>query len=396
MTLDTTTLTIAGGFVAFMAGLLLAGAWTQIPRAPALAWWAIAGFLNAFGIVALAVGTAGLANVRPIGVELLVVSPAIAWAGLRRFNGRPISVSAVVAGVAAWVAVDLLVPPARHALAGAFSFVPEVIYLIASAYELWRGRDEQLRGRYGLLAVMLLHAATLAGGVVDTLNGVMAETHLPVLDSWFGIINFESLFYSMASAVFMVLLTKERSERDYKVAAREDALTGIANRRALLENGERLLRRCKVEGRSLSLIMFDLDHFKWVNDTFGHASGDGVLRAFAATVQSALRPADLFGRYGGEEFVAILPGATAEAAVVIAERVRNSFAQLSILASEHQMHATVSAGVAAATSSAQTLEAIIRVADAALYRAKELGRNRVERQETAVRPAAAVEDIRVA
>ena len=396
MNLDTTTLTIARGFLAFMAGILLASAWTQIPRAPALAWWAIASFLSGFGIVTLAVSVAGMSELRPIGVGLLAVSPAFVWAGIRRFDGLPVSVMAVLAGLAAWVVADLLVPPARHSLATAFSFVPGVVYLSASAYELWRGREERLRGRFGLVAVLLLHAVTLAGGVFDTLAGVLDDTKLPVLNSWLGIINFESLFYSMASAVFMVLLTKERSERDYKMAAREDPLTGVANRRALLESGERLLRRCKVEGRSISLIMFDLDHFKWVNDTYGHAAGDGVLRAFAATVQSTLRPADLFGRYGGEEFVAILPGATEEAALVIGDRVRNSFAQLSILAGEHQVHATVSAGVAAATSSTQTLEAIIRLADSALYRAKELGRNRVERPAKTPDSRAAANDAWVA
>ncbi len=396
MSLDTTTLTIAGGFIAFMAGLLLAGAWTQIPRAPALAWWAIASFLNAFGIVGIAVSAAGMGQLRPIALSLVIVSPAFVWGGLRSFAGRPVSVLAVVAGAAAWMVADLFVPSSRHDLAAAFSFVPEVVYLAASAYELWRGREEHLRGRYGLVAVVLLHALTLSGGVFDTLGGVMHENQLPLLNSWLGIINFESLFYSMASAVFMVLLTKERSERSYKLAAREDPLTGIANRRALLESGERLLRRCQADGRSFSLIMFDLDHFKWVNDTYGHATGDGVLRAFAATVQSSLRPADLFGRYGGEEFVAILPGATIEAAMVIAERVRNGFANLSILAADHQVHSTVSAGVANAASSAVTLEAIIRIADGALYRAKELGRNRVERSARAMEAPSPAETIRVA
>jgi diguanylate cyclase (GGDEF)-like protein len=298
---------------------------------------------------------------------------------MRRFNERPISAAWVVAGLALWIAVDLLMPAAYHPASAAFGFVPEVAYLAASAYELWRTREELLRGRYGLIAVLSLHLVTLASGTFDILSGVMPANELPRLNSWFGIINFESLLYSMASAVFMVLLTKERSERHYAVAAREDALTGIANRRALLDAGERLLRRCQLDGRSFSLIMFDLDHFKEVNDTFGHAAGDSVLQAFAAAVQSTLRPADVFGRYGGEEFIALLPGATIEAAQVIAERVRNSFAQLAMLAADRKIHATVSAGVASATSSALTLEAIIRIADGALYRAKELGRNRVER-----------------
>lgn len=91
----------------------------------------------------------------------------------------------------------------------------------------------------------------------------------------------------MATAVFMVLLTKERSEHQIILAGRKDSLTGIDNRGALLDSGERLLRRCQTSGKSLSLIMFDLDHFKWVNDTFGHAAGDKVTATPEAIIHAA-------------------------------------------------------------------------------------------------------------
>ena len=124
--------------------------------------------------------------------------------------------------------------------------------------------------------------------------------------------------------------------------------------------------------------MFDLDHFKAVNDTCGHQVGDRVLRAFADTVRGALRPNDLFGRYGGEEFTVVLPGATIETAYVIAERVRHVFADSHRSLDGQPLDATVSAGVASA-SPIMTLEAVIEAADRAMYAAKAAGRNCVKR-----------------
>lgn len=379
MNLDTTTLTFAGGFVALMASLLLAGAAIQIPRARALGWWASASLLDGLGIFVIALGAGGHPALTVPAITLVTLSPALVWAGARRFAGQTVSVPLVVAGVAFWLVLSLFVSPQRPQIAGALSFIPSVIYLLCSAYELWRGRDEPLRGRFGLIAVLTLHALVLSGGIFDVLAGTVTFASLPRPATWLGLIDFETLFYSMASAVFMVLLTKERSERRYLVASREDFLTGVANRGALLKDGERLLRRCLGEGRSFSVVMFDLDRFKRVNDTFGHAAGDVVLRNFAKIAQAALRPNDLLGRYGGEEFVLMLPGATVEAAYVIAERIRAAFAANPIAAGDSEIRATVSAGVASATSAVLTLEAILTVADAGLYRAKDLGRNRVER-----------------
>jgi diguanylate cyclase (GGDEF)-like protein len=124
--------------------------------------------------------------------------------------------------------------------------------------------------------------------------------------------------------------------------------------------------------------MFDLDHFKMVNDTLGHQAGDQLLRSFADTVRIALRPNDLVGRYGGEEFIVGLPGATMETACIIAERVRHAFANSYQLLDGQPVNATVSAGVASA-SSVTTLYAIIGAADKALYRAKKNGRNCIKR-----------------
>jgi diguanylate cyclase (GGDEF)-like protein len=128
----------------------------------------------------------------------------------------------------------------------------------------------------------------------------------------------------------------------------------------------------------LSIVVFDLDHFKRVNDTFGHAVGDLVLQRFGATARMVLRSNDIFGRIGGEEFAAALPDTDSEAAVAVAERIRLAFAETSQIVAGFPIGATVSGGVATARSGGASLYELPESADQALYRAKAGGRNRTE------------------
>ncbi len=126
----------------------------------------------------------------------------------------------------------------------------------------------------------------------------------------------------------------------------------------------------------VSVLLFDLDHFKSINDRFGHAAGDETIKLFATTVASTMRATDIIGRFGGEEFVAMIPGDLAEAAVA-AERVRTAFQAAAVEVAGHHMAATVSIGAASGEATAH-IETLIAQADAALYRAKRNGRNRLE------------------
>ncbi|HVY20247.1 MAG TPA: GGDEF domain-containing protein [Bauldia sp.] len=402
MHLDVLTLMTIGSFVTTISGLLLLGAWTQIRSAGALLWWSAASLVYAIGIGLLAVGITGTSPVLPaIGGGVSSISPALIWAGARSFNGRRQIWPLLVAGIVLW-ALSGVVPPAQGSehpavLPTAVGLGAWIVYLGAAGLELLRNRGERLAARYPLVAFMGLHAIVFLAGVFDTLTGAMPDRFdLPAFSSLFSFIHFETVIYAISTSVFMVVLCKERSERSHIIAAQRDSLTGIANRGALLDSGERLLARCRADGKSLSLIIFDLDHFKRVNDTFGHAAGDEVLRAFADATQSILRPNDVFGRYGGEEFLVILPGATIEAAYVIAERIRAAFAAVTTAAGEASVKCTVSAGIASANSIEMTLDEVIRAADTCLYRAKELGRNRVERPARAIDAQSKASVIRVA
>jgi diguanylate cyclase (GGDEF)-like protein len=157
-----------------------------------------------------------------------------------------------------------------------------------------------------------------------------------------------------------------------------DPLTGVLNRQALIGRIEAELDRASRYGRPLSIVLVDLDHFKRVNDAHGHSAGDTVLRDFAATLQANVRAVDIVGRYGGEEFMLVLPETDADAAATMAEKLRRVVAGRQVRVQDgNVLTITMSAGVAGGLGPHMQLEALINDADAALYSAKALGRDQV-------------------
>jgi diguanylate cyclase (GGDEF)-like protein len=155
-----------------------------------------------------------------------------------------------------------------------------------------------------------------------------------------------------------------------------DALTETHNKRYLLEFLERELARTVRFNRPLSLIMFDIDHFKHINDEWGHLAGDAILRELAGRVKTVVRTEELFARYGGEEFSVVLPEATEEQALILAERIRSEIAGRPFSFDEEKVPVTVSLGVASTTGTGtRSTDALLRAADNALYQAKNEGRN---------------------
>jgi diguanylate cyclase (GGDEF)-like protein len=171
--------------------------------------------------------------------------------------------------------------------------------------------------------------------------------------------------------------------------AETDALTGMLNRRHVLEMGQRMMQRCRRDGRPCAMLMLDVDRFKEINDRYGHLAGDKALRAIAQALGSCLRPGDQIGRYGGEEFAMILPGADAQEAGVVAERLRAAVAQLKPDWAAGAEPLTVSGGIAISTGDLDDFNELIVRADRALYRAKDAGRNRMEYHEPETGPALA-------
>ncbi len=176
------------------------------------------------------------------------------------------------------------------------------------------------------------------------------------------------------SLMKMCLLLRKEVDR-LKEESLIDHLTRVPNRRYFMENANEFLRRAKRDGTAGVVGLVDIDHFKSVNDTYGHPVGDAALRLVAGAIRESVRPQDVVGRYGGEEFAFLLVGADREQAMHAAERVRASVAELSV---EPVPAVHVSIGIADVRDFGYNLSSALTSADAALYRAKDGGRNRVE------------------
>ncbi|MES2584988.1 MAG: diguanylate cyclase [Pseudomonadota bacterium] len=177
------------------------------------------------------------------------------------------------------------------------------------------------------------------------------------------------------------------AERQLKQLAEVDALTGLANRRHFSVESRHALEYEQRYGMGLSLLLFDLDYFKRVNDQHGHNIGDDVLRAMAQRMQECFRKSDIPGRWGGEEFIALLPHTTMETAIQVAERLRLRVADTHVPTPQGTIQVTLSGGCAQ-WRAGDTLESLVERADTALYRAKKNGRNRIEVSEADDLPAA--------
>lgn len=178
---------------------------------------------------------------------------------------------------------------------------------------------------------------------------------------------------------------RKQAEEELKAAkeqaetlARRDELTGLNNRRAFFHDGEQVLNQAKRYGHPFSLIMLDVDHFKQVNDTYGHAGGDDVLETLADILRKQAREVDILGRLGGEEFALILPETTLPDAIAMAERLRTEIENTTVSSTKSEILITASFGLSALTSQQTSLEDLVNEADDALYQAKRKGRNTVE------------------
>lgn len=166
-------------------------------------------------------------------------------------------------------------------------------------------------------------------------------------------------------------------ETQLRTLAERDALTGINNRGHFIKLATALLQRSQHENRPFCLFMIDVDHFKSINDTWGHSHGDWVLTKIAEACSQSLRPMDVIGRFGGEEFVMALPNASPEDAQVVAERLKKQVAELALMEDMSELRLSITIGIAVAHSKEDTLESLIKRADQMLYVGKRDGRNRI-------------------
>jgi diguanylate cyclase (GGDEF)-like protein len=203
---------------------------------------------------------------------------------------------------------------------------------------------------------------------------------------WLTVLSSEALLFTISIAFILLAMAKERTALRHETNSLVDPLTGIGNRRGFLLDSERVTKRQAENPQLAAVLLIDLDDFKSINDRFGHAMGDKVLRIFAETAANTVRPSDFVGRLGGEEFAAVLYNVGRERALVIAERIRSAFAEATTVIDGKAIAATLSIGMVLSDARRFDVPELLAQADQALYRAKERGRNRVELA-TSGRPA---------
>jgi diguanylate cyclase (GGDEF)-like protein len=379
MNLDVNTLFMVTIYVEAILGLLLLFAWAQNTQIYAVAWWGFAHLIRAGSIVLFGMyGTVPDLITIDLANALLFTAFAVTWTGARVFDGRPVEPVYLVTGAVIWLLVCRL-PVLADAIETRAMIASGIItaYTWLTAYEFWRGRNEQLVSRWPAIFMLFAHGALflLRTPLVTLLPWSPTNMYGSV---WLTVLSFEALLFTISIAFILLAMAKERTELRHRTAAMVDPLTGIANRRAFLHEAGQMAKRHAANPKPTAVLLIDLDHFKTINDRFGHALGDRVLEMFTDCARQSIRKTDLIGRLGGEEFAAVLYDTTPDKAFAVAERMREGFARVAHDVGGRPVAATASVGLVHCEDVVLDIPELLAQADEALYFAKENGRNRGE------------------
>ena len=388
MNLDVNTLFFITIYVEAILGLLLLFAWIQNAGIRAVAWWGCAHLVRAISVVLFGVTGLAVGNVSAdLAASLLFLAYAITWTGARVFDGRKPLPLWIAAAPALWLVlshIPAVIASADHRIVLSSSLIAAYTWL--TAFEFWRGRSEPLVSRWPAIFMLVAHGALFMLRTPLAALLPWSPTSEVVDNIWLTALSFEALLFTIAVAFILLAMAKERTEFRHRTAAMVDPLTGLSNRRAFLIDAGELVRKVVAGARPVAVLVIDLDHFKSINDRFGHAVGDRVLQIFATTAKGVMRQADrhtdrqtdLLGRLGGEEFAAVVCNLSPEKAMAVAEHIRRDFADATREVDGCPVAATLSIGVVLHQGTPVDVLDLLVQADRELYCAKERGRNRVE------------------
>ena len=372
--LNLPTLLAVTVFTSGLAGCLLLLWWLQHRRTFALALWGSSLIIGSIALVLIVIARNTVTDFWSIvvGNALLATASGIMWAGVRSFEGKRISIVLTLGGTVIWLVAccipQIYIQPVPRVTV---MVVIAVSYTLLAAFELWRGRGDEV-WRWPIMALLVGHAAAITVRIPLAMTAARPDLFDVDLRTF---VIFEIMFVSICGAYLLGGLVKDQIAGLYKQASLLDPLTGITNRRGFFQSGERLMIRSRLAHMAIAVILFDIDHFKRINNSFGHSAGDHVLAAFCRLAGALLRPTDLFGRLGGDEFACLLPDVTRQDALALAERLRRAFEAASHTVGGRTFSATVSTGVAISDDASSDLNTLLNSADQALYRAKAFGHN---------------------
>jgi diguanylate cyclase (GGDEF)-like protein len=350
--------------------------WTY-GKIPNLVGWILVGMM---GIVPLWVSAI-------VGNGLLALPILFIFSGIRKFRGKParnkLNIFLLILLIFSFYYFALIQPNANARM---FLFFIYLLILTGQCtYELLFDVPKEFRLSFWFTASMFFI------GMLTSLVRVITIRNLTQAPGPFGIDQVQTMVFLITN-VFMIgwtfgffMMTNQRlivelqdgESKQHKLAT-TDYLTGIYNRLEFIARSQTLIALAKRSGRPLGVLLIDLDYFKKINDGYGHSAGDEVLCAFAANCQQQLREIDIFARWGGEEFTALLPETDQMECVLIANRILESTAKLVVITESGPLHITISIGIAIFKPVYDNIFQVLSLADHALYQAKKNGRNRVE------------------
>jgi diguanylate cyclase (GGDEF)-like protein len=364
--------------MALVLGLLFYFSSYRTTRSPYSGWWCLALVFFLGGSAAFLLnGTPHQWWANTLGNVLLVHGGVAVWAGARSLREVPPK-RWVFTGVPVLILVATAVDhPGTNVWAGGAVFLAGMsLTLGLASQELWRLEPGYSRVRVPMAAAAgTMSAFYLARLVFFFLDGQDG----PIFVTYFGsaVTTLVTMVLLVVVSFSMAALSSEQQTRALRAVATQDGLTGLLNRAAFLDLASDELQRLRHTRALGSLILADLDHFKAVNDTYGHAAGDTALQSFAAACNGTVRSTDLVGRYGGEEFIFLLPGVSPDRAEAITQEINRHLK--AVRGPGGSRMPTVSYGIAPIGHGASDLDELIATADAALYKAKSQGRNRTVR-----------------
>jgi diguanylate cyclase (GGDEF)-like protein len=372
MLIDQTPLFVAAGISAGAMSIALLTVWLTSRADRFLAVWSFALLIIAVGVVLYMLAPFSNHAVMAVAFWLQTLGfVAIYLASFHFAHVKPRAIVVAVCAAAPFI-VALPIVLGANGLGLILYNIAACLLLTATAYRFWTVRWEARTFIIGSIAIYGLVALSFATcAIVLLIAGDMTLAARPdnpaeYFNSVMSIVGITAIGGSALS------INQFQKARRHREAALTDTLTGLLNRRALFEHNDAHPLR-----GDEAIIAFDLDHFKSINDRFGHAVGDRVLQAFAQTLRNCIRQTDIAARIGGEEFIVLLNGSDLPGIQSLAERVRQAFASITIDTPEGPVSSTTSSGIAIARPGETEFDALLLRADRALYKAKALGRNRI-------------------
>jgi diguanylate cyclase (GGDEF)-like protein len=372
------TIMVCTSITTLVVAMALTYVWFNDSREKANGWWCLAMWVATLATAILATRTT-LPAWFSIGLGNMATSMAfgLVWAGFVAFSGGRPSYKVIAVGPLAWVVCYYGFEDFRNDINSRIIAISLIygFYGVLIARRAWLGwKEEQLPSFLATIVFYGLHSFAYAARIPATIMYPAIEDHGLIFAPWFAVVAIEGFALTIFSTFVFMALIKERAERRYRLAAEIDSLTGVSSRRYFVSETRTTLAR---KPKAAVLVLLDLDHFKKINDSYGHMAGDRVLQAFANHVSSKIRPGMLFGRLGGEEFGLFLPDFSEEKASEFLDDVRAGVEALDIRFNGNTLKVTTSIGAVSVDEAGHDFDNLMAAADNALYVCKDEGRNRV-------------------